>query len=79
MGKSIRERAKEYANNLTSHITDEKERRDRWWTLHDHYIEIAEEQRDADIERSWKWILSRIRLIGSPMELHQEYLKEMKR
>lgn len=47
-----------------------------WWKA--IFVEIAEMQRDADIEKAWQWMRKRIKLIGSEMELHSEFVKAMK-
>ena len=72
--KTIEERAKEFARYQET----------PWSTISfdqkkfEYYMVGAIEQQNIDIERAWQWMRQHIKLIGSEMELHSQFVKAMK-
>lgn len=72
---TINERAKEYVDKKFVRIAEEMPIEEGMKTI---FIESAKEQREIDIERAWQWMRNHIKLIGSEMELHSQFVKAMK-
>lgn len=55
MSMTVEERARQYATN---HVGPYEcgAKGDEWDSMYDEYIEIANEQKEADIEKACKWL-----------------------
>ena len=73
--KTIEERAKEYVDNNFHRIAEEMSIEKGMETI---FIDGATDQQNIDIERAWQWMRQHIKLIGSEMELHSQFVKAMK-
>lgn len=67
---TINERAKEFAQ-------DNAKDNNLQLVAHAYHCGAVDQQ-NIDIERAWQWMRNHIKLIGSEMELHSQFVKAMK-